>query len=55
MEEDYDVDEPSLKRCANCGSRAYCSRECQKKAWKFHKYACALIKERKNKEDNADA
>jgi hypothetical protein len=27
--------------CSRCQKVQYCSRECQKKAWKFHKKACS--------------
>jgi mitochondrial splicing suppressor protein 51 len=30
-----------LKRCAQCLTARYCSRECQKKDWKTHKLTCA--------------
>jgi splicing suppressor protein 51 len=30
-----------LKRCAQCLTARYCSRECQKKDWKSHKLTCA--------------
>jgi len=30
----------ALKACAGCGSAKYCSKECQKKAWKEHKKEC---------------
>jgi hypothetical protein len=51
MEDDYifDDDESDLKLCGNCGCRAYCSRDCQKKDWKIHKFACALIIDRKDR------
>ncbi|KAL9040319.1 MAG: hypothetical protein Q9214_004536 [Letrouitia sp. 1 TL-2023] len=29
-----------LKSCAKCGRARYCSRDCQKKAWKAHKKEC---------------
>ncbi|XRB18000.1 hypothetical protein RI054_17g78450 [Pseudoscourfieldia marina] len=37
----------SLKKCGGCGSRAYCSRECQLSDWKSggHKQACKGKKE----------
>lgn len=28
------------KRCAGCGTVAYCGRECQKEGWKKHKRSC---------------
>ena len=30
----------SMLKCSDCNCTYYCSRECQKKAWKYHKYAC---------------
>merc|ERR1740117_2773108 len=32
--------EKQFKRCAGCGSVAYCARACQVKHWKGHKAAC---------------
>lgn len=34
----------TLLRCASCKFARYCSRECQKKAWKTHKKECMAIK-----------
>jgi len=31
----------ALKRCSRCKSAAYCSVECQKRAWRQHKLVCA--------------
>lgn len=31
-------------RCSKCHNEWYCSRECQKVAWKQHKLVCHLIK-----------
>ena len=33
------------KRCSNCHTVFYCSRECQKKHWKEHKPYCLSLKE----------
>ena len=30
----------SMLKCSDCNCTYYCSRECQKKAWKYHKSAC---------------
>ena len=30
-----------LKHCAKCKTQLYCSRECQKDDWKFHKKTCS--------------
>ena len=32
------------KRCAGCGSVAYCGRECQREGWKKHKRFCTRRK-----------
>ncbi|KAL6628185.1 SET domain-containing protein [Neocallimastix sp. 'constans'] len=34
-----------LSLCSRCRSSFYCSKECQKKAYKYHKSECLLIKE----------
>ena len=36
------VDQP-LKLCTKCQSVRYCSRNCQKAAWKAHKKQCPLL------------
>jgi hypothetical protein len=36
------LDEP-MKRCTGCRSVLYCSRDCQKLAWKTHKSACRAV------------
>ncbi|KAL7693599.1 putative Zinc finger, MYND-type, lysine methyltransferase, ankyrin repeat-containing [Plasmopara halstedii] len=38
-----DNPEGKLMTCGGCRSVAYCSRECQKKAWKKHKSDCKAI------------
>jgi tetratricopeptide (TPR) repeat protein len=35
--------EPAKSKCGQCGSRAYCSRECQKQDWKGHKTGCGKL------------
>ncbi|KAJ6471590.1 hypothetical protein C8R47DRAFT_1297351 [Mycena vitilis] len=32
----------SLQRCGGCGVDIYCSKECQRSAWKTHKAKCAI-------------
>jgi hypothetical protein len=32
--------EDSLKRCGRCRKISYCSQDCQKTAWKTHKWVC---------------
>ncbi|CAG2222178.1 unnamed protein product [Mytilus edulis] len=32
-----------LKKCCKCGTATYCSKECQKKHWKKHKYMCTIL------------
>ncbi|CAH0473743.1 unnamed protein product [Peronospora belbahrii] len=39
-----DNPEGKLMTCGGCRSVAYCSRECQKKAWKKHKSDCKAIR-----------
>ncbi|KAF8822090.1 MYND finger domain-containing protein [Cardiosporidium cionae] len=35
---------PKLKHCGNCHRVVYCSRECQKHDWKFHRRLCQKTK-----------
>lgn len=42
-----DNPEGKLMTCGGCRSVAYCSRECQKKAWKKHKTDCKEIRARR--------
>ena len=39
-------DGSKLDSCGGCGPRKYCSKQCQKKHWKFHKGICKQPKER---------
>ena len=32
-----------LKRCSRCDITKYCSVECQKKDWDFHRFACSVV------------
>lgn len=32
-----------IKKCADCGTVKYCSRECQKQHWKVHKVDCKIL------------
>ena len=32
-----------LKRCSRCHITKYCSVECQKKDWDFHRFACSVV------------
>lgn len=41
----YQIKKTKLYRCAGCRSSYYCSKECQKKAYKYHKSECKFIKE----------
>lgn len=38
-------DGKALLKCGNCGFARYCSKECQKKAWKKHKTFCNFTKQ----------
>jgi len=35
--------ESNLQRCARCKKSQYCSRDCQKSAWKTHKSECVAV------------
>ena len=32
-----------LKRCSHCQITKYCSVDCQKKDWDFHRFACSVV------------
>ena len=34
----------SMLKCSACNCTYYCTRECQKRAWKYHKSACKNLK-----------
>ena len=38
--------EISKSRCSQCGLPTYCSRDCQKLHWKFHKNCCKVLKDK---------
>ena len=38
-----DFHDTAFKRCSRCKICAYCSKECQRKDFKFHKYFCKVI------------
>jgi hypothetical protein len=44
----------ALQRCGSCRAEAYCSRECQRKAWRTHKSTCALVTTRRRLLDGRD-
>ena len=35
-----------IKKCTRCRITRYCSKECQKKDWSFHRFACDLVAKR---------
>ena len=35
-----------IKKCTRCRTTRYCSKECQKKDWSFHRFACDLVAKR---------
>ena len=45
---------PASNRCAGCGSALYCSRVCQKSAWRNHKSLCSILKRKKAEASNED-
>lgn len=45
---------PASNRCAGCGSALYCSRACQKSAWRDHKSLCSILKSKKVEPSNDD-
>lgn len=42
-------DVPQIFMCARCQAARYCSRECQKRHFKYHKQACKHVMELRNK------
>ncbi|KAL8718725.1 MAG: hypothetical protein Q9225_004166 [Loekoesia sp. 1 TL-2023] len=43
---------PATNHCKQCGSSWYCSAECQKADWTYHKYLCAQFKDFKDRPDS---
>jgi hypothetical protein len=47
LEEDQDLcascKKPSVSKCTNCRDVFYCSKECQKRHWKEHKFSCKSL------------
>jgi hypothetical protein len=41
------VHEEMLKRCGFCQSMAYCSEQCQRKDWDYHKILCASLSDKR--------
>jgi len=39
---------PGTKVCSRCGKEAYCSADCQRKAWKAHKLVCKKVETPEN-------
>ena len=35
-----------LKRCSRCHTTRYCSVQCQRKDWDFHRFACTVLGKR---------
>ncbi|CAG5088126.1 Oidioi.mRNA.OKI2018_I69.PAR.g11739.t1.cds [Oikopleura dioica] len=46
------VSKPKLSRCAGCKLQYYCSKDCQKSAWKWHKEECKMLKSEKSIPDD---
>ena len=42
----------TLKACAKCNFDRCCNRECQKKAWRYHKATCSVIAKGIQPDDN---
>jgi len=42
---------PGTKRCSRCGQEAYCSADCQRKAWRTHKLVCQTLDSPENEID----
>ena len=37
-----------LKRCSRCHITRYCSVQCQRKDWDFHRFACSFVAKKVN-------
>lgn len=47
--------EGKLMKCGGCRLVSYCSRECQKKAWKQHKVDCKAIRARREQQSQSSS
>ena len=41
-----------LKRCSHCHITRYCSVQCQRKDWDFHRFACSVVAKRADTVNN---
>ncbi|KAK3270391.1 hypothetical protein CYMTET_19702 [Cymbomonas tetramitiformis] len=46
LQSDLTIKTQKLLKCGQCGCAYYCSKECQKMAWKTHRAHCVVLKQR---------